>query len=139
MTMITGGTGGNDMQIESTYVNISGSNGFPINFTTLGATGVRIQVYVMPDAAGSSGYGAANYIKANGDVYSTGGVGGAIPGGYSYESIALGQWTEVSLQPSASSWTTDMSDVTGLGIEINVYGGTQSASGDYIIDNMQVY
>ncbi len=140
MTMISGAGGGNDMQIESNYVSVSGSNGFPINFSAIGAVGVRIQVYVMPDAAGSSGFGAANYVKTtSGDVYGTGGVGTEIPGGYSYTSLTSGAWTQVSLQPSGTNWATDETSVTGIGIELNVYGGTQATAGDYIIDNMQLY
>ncbi len=140
MTMLS--AAGNDMQIESNYVwnPITSGNGFPINFIAIGAVGVRVWVYPMTDATGSAGYGAANYVKTtSGDIYGTGGLGGEIPGGYSYIPLTVGQWTEVSLQPSGPSWTTDETSVSGIGVEINVYGGTQAATGDYIIDNMELY
>jgi hypothetical protein len=140
MTMLS--SAGNDMQVESNYVwnPIVSGNGFPINFSAIGAVGVRIWVYPMTDAVGSAGYGAANYVKTtSGDIYGTGGLGAEIPGGYNYVPLTVGQWTEVSLQPAGAAWATDETSVTAIGIEINVYGGTQAATGDYIVDNMELY
>jgi len=131
---------GNDFQVETNYVYVSGNNGFPINFNSLGAVGVRCEVYVMPDATGLSFYGAAPYVKTSGSIYSTGGVGGAVPGGYSYTNLSIGSWTEVQLLPAGSNWATDSFDVTAIGLEINEGGtGTQPAASDFIVDNVQVY
>lgn len=136
-------TGGNDIQAQTTYVYNNGSNGIPINFALFNASGVSMVVYVMPDAVpsgtGPTWIGGALIMRTSGSVYGGGTIGGVGSGWTNLPTTADAGWTSLSLAPTASSWSTDETFVSSIGIEINVSGGTQPASSDFIIDNLIMY
>jgi hypothetical protein len=116
---------------------------FPINFQAIGATGFSCQAWFNPDIwAISSG----EYVAAG--LYITAGTGNTNYGGcYNgwtdsdpTQVNSPGGWVTYNYTPSGGTWTTDDTDVTALGIDINEGAdAAQPTVGDVVIDNVQIY
>ena len=120
----------------------SGASGLPANFTTSGVQGtIKCQVWLNPDLwanSASEGIAVGLFVQANGNNY-----GGCYNPWTDPDPNSIsnpGGWTTLTYSPSGGTWTTDKTNVTAIGIEINeATGPGQPGVGDVVIDNIQLY
>ncbi len=137
MDMTNTSAGGTWQQAAMNYINIGGgTNGFPMDFTSLGAVGVRCEMYAMPNV--TSWAGGDIDIVTSGSTYGIGGASNLVPGGYSFTNLTVGSWVEVAYEPTGGNWSTDKTNVTGLIVE-DTFGGGQAATSDVIVDDIEFY
>jgi hypothetical protein len=146
--IFTGTSGDNDMQAQ---VNGS-SQGFPLNFTALNASGVYCYLY-FPNSVYNVGPGNADNNQYNvvADPYITtiqaGPVttiyGGCYNGWKDQQQLNSGNdtggnWALMSFSPpsSDSTWATNEVNVTGIGLEINLQ---LSTPGEFVLDDVTIF
>jgi len=135
--------GGNDLQLAVNGGNGTTYTNFPMNWTSLGATGVRCQVYVP---AGTFNGGNETwvvgglFVQAGSPVtnmYGTCYTGSATDND-PVQLTNTGGWQSLSFEPTGGSWSSDKTAVDGVGIDFNL-GSTQGATSEFIVDNYVIY
>ncbi len=132
----------NDVQAEVNSGPSGATATLPINFQLYNLTGVSCQAWFNSDLwTGNTNVFTGLYVKANGKAYGgTYGLGATSPqntwinnpaGTYPYNG-----WNALTFAPSGGTWATDNTNVTTVGIEVNLGG---SVPGDFVIDNVQLY
>jgi hypothetical protein len=138
MDVIFNGTGNyGHVQVDGT----SGSPLFPMNWSTCSLIGIQAWVWASPTATG--GFTAYPYIVANGNSY--GGTynnwfqqcGNPGPGcSYGQNAGTWGTYT-LTINPSgAGTWSTDETNVTGVGVDFNL---SAAKATDFVIDQIILY
>jgi hypothetical protein len=133
----------NDFQANN-YGNGTWFSSGALNFQAMCATGIECYIWANPATLPASSPEAGS-VSACPDI--TAGTGGNQYGGcyngwinQAPQVVALGGvWTQIKLAPAAASWTADQTDVTGVGVEVNMNATGQPATTDFVIDNIQVY
>ena len=126
--------GNNDVQVECNSGTIIGSG---MDWTALNLSSVVVQ-YCWPTASIGTVY---PYVRASGTPH------GGTYGGWVDQCNNTGcpgwastnTWTTVTLTPSAGAWATEKSNVTAVGVDINLGTSTPFgafAGGDIVIDNI---
>lgn len=133
-----GSAGDNDQQAQVS----NGPAGFPLDFAALGATGVY--AWVRPSASAYTG-GNGQYQVAV-CPYLNAGTGptpyGGCYNGWANQSAQYGPdgiggtWFKVTLAPSGGTWSTDKTNVTNIGFEVNL---ANSVACDFVIDDVTIY
>jgi|SRR5581483_732092 len=136
--IFNGSAGDNDIQAQAS----NGPANFPLNFSTLNTTSVSCWVWANTSAY-TGGNGQYNVAVC---PYLTAGAGntkyGGCYNGWANQNAQFGPdgvggtWFKVTLTPSGGTWTTDETDVTNIGVEVNL---ANSIAADLVVDNITVY
>ncbi len=132
------GSGTNDVQAQ---VSTGSCPAFPIDFQSLGITGVRCQLWANTDlfsVSSSESIVACPYLVTGGGRF-----GGCYNGWPAQTPQQIpspgGQWMAVTLIPGGGTWSTDQTNVTAVGIEVNEASVNQPPLADVVVDNVQLY
>ncbi len=124
---------------------------FPLNFVTLGATGVRCNVMVLPDAysVSTSEYiGGALYVTSTAYGSSTsdadifggtyeGWTGGGSP--TNLDAYPADTCIPLNITPTGGNWTTDETSIAAIGVDFNMSTANMPTQADFLVDNVVIY
>ena len=109
-----------------------------MDWTALNITSVIVDYYIKA----SAGYLGTQYpyVMAGGTPTRYGGTYGGAPsqcsGGAGCDYKAPGTWYTITWTPSGGAWTTDKTNVTAVGFEVNLTANATFPGEEYILDNI---
>jgi hypothetical protein len=142
----------NDFQANN-YGNGTWFSSGALNFQAMCASGLECYIWANPATLPASSPEAGSVFACPEIIAGASGTqyGGCYNGWINQtpQVVALGGvWTQIKIAPTGGNWNPasggsgapyDETDVTGLGVDINMGATNQPPSTDFVIDNIQVY
>jgi hypothetical protein len=146
----------NDFQ-SNNYGNGTWFSSGPLNFQAMCATGLECYIWADPATLPAGSLEAGSVFACPEIIAGAGGTqyGGCYNGWINQtpQAVALGTagtpvWTLIKIAPTGGNWNNasggsgppyDDTDVTGLGVDVNMGATNQPPTADFVIDNVQVY